>query len=439
MINNQDEARRCLLCKKPFCSLKGCPVRTSVPECMALYREGRLDEAGKILFDNNPLSAVTSQVCDWKQFCFGHCVLNVKGEPIHWYSVEQEVSERYLFQYKLERDSTDKPWNDGMSLQAGDASSPHGLSVGSVCGKRVAIVGAGPAGIAAAVWLYRSGADIDLYDANPRMGGVLRYGIPAFRLDKKFVDIYEKILDVPGIRFFGGKALGKDILLNDLRRDYDAVLIAAGAEKPALLRIPGEDKPGVVEALHYLKDPGSYALKGKRVIVIGGGNVAMDACRTAVRSGAETWVYYRKTFENMPANPMEVEEAKADGVRFRVFQAPIEVGDGYVIFRDCRNETDPETGKLVTKILDGTDHEVPCDVLMPAISEKPDFGILSGVLWQPNVWGWPVTDESCRMGFQDDSPANVWVAGDFTLGPKTVVEAVGSARAAVDGILSFLK
>lgn len=434
MINNMDEARRCLLCKKPLCSLKGCPVHTAVPECMALYREGRLEEAGKILFDNNPLSAVTSLVCDWKQFCFGHCILNARGVPIHWYQVEQEVSEKYLFGYQLERNKTpDQVGGDNPSTVM------PGSDRASAGGKRVAIVGAGPAGIAAAIWLYRAGADIDLYDANPRMGGVLRYGIPAFRLDKKYVDVYERILDVPGIRFFGGKALGRDVMLNDLRAGYDAVLIAAGAEKPALLRIPGEDRPGVVEALHYLKDPGAFSLKGKRVIVIGGGNVAMDACRTAVRSGADTWVYYRKTFENMPANPMEVEEAKADGVRFRVFQAPIEVRDGCVVFRDCRNETDPETGKLVTRILDGTDHEVPCDVLMPAISEKPDFGVLAGTPWQPNVWNWPVTDESGRMSFQDSGKANVWVAGDFTLGPKTVVEAVGSARAAVDGILAFLK
>ena len=434
MINNMDEARRCLLCKRPLCSLKGCPVHTAVPECMALYREGRLEEAGKILFDNNPLSAITSQVCDWKQFCFGHCILNAKGVPVHWYSIEQEISEKYLFGYQLERNKTpDQVGGDDPSTVMPDSDRA------SAGGKRVAIVGAGPAGIAAAIWLYRAGADIDLYDANPRMGGVLRYGIPAFRLDKKYVDIYERILDVPGIRFFGGKALGKDILLNDLRESYDAVLIAAGAEKPALLRIPGEDKPGVVEALHYLKTPQAYDLKGKRVIVIGGGNVAMDACRTAVRSGADTWVYYRKTFENMPANPMEVEEAKADGVQFRVFQAPIEVRDGAVIFRDCQNETDPETGKLVTKILDGTDHEVPCDVLMPAISEKPDFGILAGAPWQPNVWKWPVTDESGRMSFQDSGKANVFVAGDFTLGPKTVVEAIGSARSAADGIITFLK
>ena len=432
MIDPKSEAQRCLLCKKPFCSLKGCPVQTPVPEAMALYREGRLEEAGKLLFDNNPLSAVTSLVCDWKKFCFGHCVLNVKGAPIHWYAVEQEISGRYLDTYVLKRDSFASLGMTEESL--GMTEESLGMT-----GKRVAIVGAGPAGIAAAIWLYRAGAEIDLYDANPRMGGVLRYGIPAFRLDKKFCDAYERILSIPGIRFFGGKELGKDIKLNELRSGYDAVLIAAGAEVPARLRIPGEDRPNVVEALHYLKYADRYDMKGKRVIVIGGGNVAMDACRTAIRHGADTWVYYRKTFENMPANPAEVEEAKADGVQFRVFQAPVEVCEGGVVFRDCENQTDPATGKLVTRILDGTDHEVPCDILMPAISEKPDFGILAGAPWRPNVWGWPVTDESGRMAFQDGGAANVWVAGDFTLGPKTVVEAVGSARTATEGILEFLK
>ena len=409
-MNN--EALRCLLCKKPKCSMQGCPVHTPIPECMLMYRQGKLDDAGELLLRNNPLTAVTSQVCDWKQFCYGHCVLNVKKVPVRWYEIEQEISTAYLFKYRLERRSRELE------------------------GKRVALVGAGPVGIAAAFWLYEAGADVTLLDANPRMGGVLRYGIPAFRLDKKYVDAYEEMFARAGIVFQGGVELGKDLSLSDLSARYDAVLIGAGAEKPATLNIPGEERS--VQALSFLKDPSAFAL-GRKVIVVGGGNVAMDACRTAQRLGAETWVYYRKTFENMPANPLEVEEAKADGVQFRVFQAPIEVRDGAVIFRDCQNETDPETGKLVTKILDGTDHEVPCDVLMPAISEKPDFGILAGAPWQHNVWKWPFTDEGGRMSFQDSGKANVFVAGDFTLGPKTVVEAIGSARAAADGILTILK
>ena len=401
------EAQRCLLCKKPKCALEGCPVHTPVPECMLLYRQGKLAEAGEMLFRNNPLTAVTSQVCDWKQFCYGHCVLNVKLAPVRWYEIEQEISTAYLFQCKLQRRSAELE------------------------GKRIALVGAGPVGIAAAVWLYEAGADVTLLDANERLGGVLRYGIPAFRLDKKYCDAYETMFADAGIAFRGGVEVGKDITLAQLQADYDAVLIGAGAEKPATLHIPGEEK--AVQALPFLKDPSAFNL-GKKVIVIGGGNVAMDACRTAIRQGAETWVYYRKTFENMPANPLEVEEAKADGVQFKVFQAPVEVKEGGVVFRDCENVVPEDGGRVVTRIIDGTDHFVACDTLLTAISEKPDFSMFAGTSARMNEWGWPATSEAGKV----DGLRNVWVAGDFILGPKTVVEAVASARKAVQNILETL-
>lgn len=399
------EASRCLLCKKPFCSLKGCPVRTPVPQCMALYREGRLDETGAILFRNNPLSAVTSLVCDWKQFCYGHCVLGIKGESVRWYEIEQEISGAYLFKHRLERESIE------------------------LDGRRIAVVGAGPVGIAATVWLYEAGASVTLFDANPRMGGVLRYGIPAFRLDKKFCDAYEKMFADAGVQFCGGVEVGRDVTLPQLQASYDAVLLGSGAEKPATLHIPGEER--ALQALPFLKDPSAFKL-GKKVIVIGGGNVAMDACRTAARMGAETWVYYRKTFENMPANPLEVEEAKADGVQFRVFQAPVEVRDGGVVFRDCENVQPEDGGRVVTRIIEGTDHFVACDTLLTAISEKPDFKLFEGTSAQMNEWGWPELIE----GQQVQGLPGVWVAGDFCLGPKTVVEAVASARTAVTSLLA---
>ena len=383
------EASRCLLCKKPKCALDGCPVHTPIPECMLLYRQGNLEEAGRMLFQNNPLTAVTSLVCDWKKFCNGHCVLNVKQVPVRWYEIEQEISGRYLETCTLQRQSEE------------------------FSGKRIAIVGAGPAGIAAAVWLFQAGAEVTLYDANPRMGGVLRYGIPAFRLDKKYCDAYERILLEAGVAFKGGVALGKDITVKELSASYDAVLLAIGAEEPASLHIPGDEN--ALQALPFLKNPSAYQL-GKRVIVIGGGNVAMDACRTAVRQGAETWVYYRKTFENMPANPMEVEEAKADGVQFKVFQAPVEVKEGGVVFRDCENVVPEDGGRVITRIIDGTDHFVACDTLLTAISEKPDSELL----------------EAAR-GLE-----NVWLAGDFLTGPATVVEAVASARTALEDMKTKL-
>ena len=397
------EASRCLLCKKPKCALNGCPVHTPIPECMLLYRQGRLEEAGRLLFRNNPLSAVTSLVCDWKQFCYGHCVLNVKQMPVRWYEIEQEISGEYLFTHSLERQSLE------------------------LTGHRVALVGAGPVGLAAAVWLWEAGAEVHLFDANPRMGGVLRYGIPSFRLDKKYCDAFEKMFADAGISFHGGVEVGKELSLSALSAEYDAVLLGAGAEKPATLRIPGEER--AVQALPFLKDPSAYPL-GKKVIVIGGGNVAMDACRTAVRQGCETWVYYRKTFENMPANPLEVEEAKADGVQFKVFQAPVEVREGGVVFRDCENVQPEDGGRVVTRIIEGTDHFVECDTLLTAISETPDFELFHNTGAVMNEWGWPVLSENQQV----EGLPNVWVAGDFCLGPKTVVEAVASARVAVTAI-----
>jgi len=383
------EASRCLLCKKPKCAIEGCPVHTPVPECMALYRQGRLKEAGALLFRNNPLSAVTSQVCDWKKFCYGHCVLNVKQKAVRWYEIEQEISTQYLFEHSLERHSLEHSYD------------------------RVAIVGAGPAGIAAAIWLYQTGAEVTMFDANPRMGGVLRYGIPPFRLDRKYCDAYEKMLLDAGVEFRENVQIGKDISLGDLSAEYDAVLVAAGAEHPSTLGIPGEEK--AVQALPFLKNPSDYKL-GKKVIVIGGGNVAMDACRTAARMGVETWVYYRKTFENMPANPQEVKEAKEDGVQFKVFQAPVEIKDGGVVFCDTKNVVPEDGGRVVTKILKGTEHFVECDTLLTAISEKPD----------------PVLAVAAR------AYNNIYIAGDFMTGPATVVEAVQSARTAVEDILESL-
>ena len=384
------EASRCLLCKKPKCALEGCPVHTPIPECMLLYRQGRLEEAGRLLFRNNPLSAVTSLVCDWKKFCFGHCVLNVKQMPVAWYQIEQEISGAFLENHRLERQSLE------------------------LSSERIAIVGAGPAGIAAAIWLWEAGAEIHLFDANPRMGGVLRYGIPAFRLDKKYCDAFERMFFQAGISFHGEVQVGKEVSLSALSAEYDAVLLAAGAEEPAALHIPGDER--AVQALPFLKDPSAYPV-GKKVIVIGGGNVAMDACRTAVRMGAETWVYYRKTFENMPANPLEVEEAKADGVQFKTFQAPVEVKADGVVFCDCENVVPEDGGRVLTRIIEGSEHFVPCDTLITAISEKPDSALL----------------EAAR-GME-----NVWLAGDFLTGPATVVEAVASAKQAVSSMMEALR
>ena len=399
------EAIKCLGCPKPRCSMIGCPVHTAIPECIRLYKEGRLKEAGEILFNNNPFSAVTSIVCNYKSFCYGACVLNAKKDPVRWYEIEQEISNEFLKAFHP--DVT--PKND----------------------QKIAIIGAGPAGLSAAIFLAQKGYNVTVYDKEERIGGVLRYGIPGFRLDKSIVDEYERILKEYDISYHGNIEIGKDITLSNIRKEVDAVIVATGAIKENKLRIPGEEKENVINALAFLKD-NSLIDKANKVVVIGGGNVAMDAARSAKRMGKDTYVYYRKTFENMPANPIEVEEAIDEGVKFEVFEAPVEVKDSSVIFRKCENVTD-ENGKLRTKILENTDHEVTLDALLVAAGETIDLSVFGDELPELNKWHYPEVDETNMTSFD-----GVFVAGDFILGAKTVVEAIASTKTAVNGIENYL-
>lgn len=399
------EAIKCLGCPKPRCSMIGCPVHTAIPECIRLYKEGRLKEAGEILFNNNPFSAVTSIVCNYKSFCYGACVLNAKKDPVRWYEIEQEISNEFLKAFHP--DVTQK--ND----------------------QKIAIIGAGPAGLSAAIFLAQKGYNVTVYDKEERIGGVLRYGIPGFRLDKSIVDEYERILKEYDISYHGNIEIGKDITLSNIRKEADAVIVATGAIKENKLRIPGEEKKNVINALAFLKD-NSLIDKANKVVVIGGGNVAMDAARSAKRMGKDTYVYYRKTFENMPANPIEVEEAIDEGVKFEVFEAPVEVKDSSVIFRKCENVTD-ENGKLRTKILENTDHEVTLDALLVAAGETIDLSVFGEELPELNKWHYPEVDETNMTSLD-----GVFVAGDFILGAKTVVEAIASTKTAVNGIENYL-
>lgn len=394
------EAQRCLLCRRPLCR-EACPVRTDVPSFMSLYREGRLQEAREGLFANNPFSAVTCQVCDYQQFCFGHCVLNRKKLAIRWYEIERELSMPYIL--------------------GDDVSVP----VGEPTGKKVAIVGAGPAGITAALGLRALGHGVDVYDAMPLPGGVLRYGIPSFRLEDKYVDAYGRLMEKAGARFHGSVRVGKDITLSELRDADDAVIICAGAWVPRKLNIPGEEgNPSVIYALDYLASPSSFQL-GHRVLVIGGGNVTMDASRTAVRAGHDTTVVYRKTFENMPAGYEEVQGARNDGVKFNVFSVPVsmriqETDEGekyFTTLRRCENYY-REDGTIATRMIDGADTEVPYDTMIVAISERPDSGILAGA--------------------SPDELEDVFVCGDYLTGPATVVEAVKGAKQTVADVEAFL-
>ncbi len=404
------EANRCLLCKNSRCSL-ACAVHTNVPGAMRLYREGKVEEAAKMLFENNPLSAITCQVCDWNRLCFGHCILNVKKNPVHWYQIEQEISVPYLKTVKI-----DVPEENG---------------------KNVSIIGAGPAGIVAAILLRSQGFGVTIFDEHERFGGVLRYGIPEFRLDKEFLDEYERILKEAGVKFKGRVKIGKNITLREVRHISDAVLIATGAAVPRKMNIPGEDNPHVIPALTYLDNPNAYLL-GKRVLVIGGGNVAMDASRTTVKDGHDTTIYYRKNFENMPANTIEVDQALNDGVKFHLLQTPVEVktvdGKNIAVIRDCQTVTNPD-GTLSTMILKGTEQEVEFDDMIIAVSETIDYSIFGNEI--PETIG---GNSSPKVnGVQQTSFPDVFLAGDFLSGPKTVVKAVRSAKIAFQGIIEYLR
>lgn len=399
------QANKCLGCPKPRCSMMGCPVHTSIPECIKLYKEGKKIEAGEILFRNNPFSAITSIVCDWKMYCYGACVLNAKKDPVKWYEIEQEISKEYL-------------------------TSFHPTKVESN-GKKIAIIGAGPAGLSSAIFLAQKGYSVTIYDQNESVGGVLKYGIPSFRLDKSLVEEYTRIINEYGITFIGNTVVGKDIQVEDIRKENDAVLVSTGAIKENKLRIPGEDTKMVVNSLMFLKD-NNLLNEGNKVIVIGGGNVAMDAARSANRLGKETFVYYRKTFANMPANPLEVEEAKNEGVKFETLVAPVEVKENSVIFRKCENVTDVN-GKLRTKILEGTDFEVECGTLLVAAGETIDISVFGENMPTLNKWNYSEVTEDNMTSIE-----GVFVAGDFILGARTVVEAIASAKKTVEGIERYL-
>lgn len=402
MVN--PEAGRCLLCKVPKCSA-ACAVRTDVPSAMRLYKEGKPEEAAAFLFENNPFSAITSLVCDWQKNCLGHCVLNARKMPVRWHEIEAEISCEYL-------------------------SHAH-VKPGAAKGKSVAVIGGGPAGITAALELSRHGLAVTLLDRNARPGGVLRYGIPEFRLPHKYIDQYDRLLGEAGVEFRGEVNAGVDIILDSLRNSFDAVLITCGAAIPRKLDIPGENNPDIIYALDYLKNPSSYTL-GRKVLVIGGGNVTMDACRTARRLGHETHVYYRKSFENMPANTLEVREAVDEGVEFHLFEVPVAIRGHKAVMRRCENVTRPD-GRISTRMIEGTDYEVEFDSMLVAISASVDYSIFGDCERLDCEEGRPVTDE-----LQQTSLPGVFLAGDFILGPATVVEAVASAKTAVQGIVKFL-
>lgn len=401
-----NEANRCLLCKNARCK-SSCPISTEIPRVVELYREGNIEEAGRILFENNPLSLICAIVCPHEDQCKGSCIRGIKGEPIAFHEIEREISKKYLDNLVLEK-----------SLDKKD---------------RIAIVGSGPAGLTIALILAQKGYKITLFEAHERIGGVLRYGIPEYRLPNSIIDKFEEKLLKLGVKIRPNTLIGPVITVDRLLEDgYKAIFIGTGVWNPKTLNIKGETLGNVHYAIDYLKSPKVYDL-GERVAIIGAGNVAMDAARVAKRMGSKTvQVVYRKGEDDMPATKQEIKEAKEDGVEFTLFKAPLEIReDGLLV---CKTENVVgENGRVSTKMLEDEKEFLEFDSIIIAVSQNPKTNIVSTTSdIETDKWGLVLIDEKGNT-----TKKGVFSCGDVVTGAKTVVHAVAHAKIVADSIIEY--
>lgn len=397
-----DEAKRCLNCKKPRCQ-EGCPIHTPIPVMIQMLLQGEMPEAAEMVFANNPLSVICSLVCDHEKQCEGHCVKGIKGEPVHISSIENYISDTCFDRMKLEQ----LPKN----------------------GKRIAVVGAGPAGITIAILMACRGYKVTIFEVKEKIGGIMRYGIPEFRLPKSILDRYYVKMKELGILFRPNFALGGSTGVEDLLRDgYHAVFIGTGTWRPYQLHIPGATFGNVHYGINYLNNPDVYDL-GERVLVIGAGNAAMDVARTAIRKGSRHVTVYSIT-EIPAASPKEVEYAKLDGVEFEYLQTAIEIRDEGAIICDVEWTED---GKLVKK--EETARLVPADSIIISISQGPQDRIVNrDKELQVDDRGLLKTDAN-----GETTMPGIFASGDVVTGAKTVVEAVKYSKMIADAMDEYVK
>lgn len=397
-----DEAKRCLNCRKPKC-MEGCPISTPIPQMIQMFLGGQMTEAAEMVFENNPLSIICSLVCDHEKQCEGHCVKGIKGEPVHISSIENYISDTCFDRMRLEK----KEWN----------------------GHRIGVVGAGPAGITIAIRMACRGYKVTIFEVREKIGGIMRYGIPEFRLPKSILDRYHEKLKELGILFRPNFALGGSIGVHDLLRDgYDAVFIGTGTWRPNRMHIPGETLGNVHYGINYLNNPDVYDL-GERVAVIGAGNAAMDVARTAVRKGSRYVTVYSVT-EIPAASPKEVEYAKIDGVEFEVLQTASEIRDDGLVICDVEWADD---GQMT--VLEETGRFVPADSIIISISQGPQDRIVNRDReLQVDERGLLKTD---RRG--ETTMKGIFASGDVVTGAKTVVEAVKYSKMIADAMDEYVR
>ena len=396
------EANRCLNCKNPRCQ-QACPVHTPIPKVIQLFREERLMEAGEMLFENNPMSLVCSIVCNHEKQCAGSCIRGIKDTPIHFSSIETYISDMYLDRMVIEKPESKK--------------------------QKVGVIGSGPAGMTVAIKLASLGYQVTVFEWKGMIGGLLRYGIPAFRLRKSIVDRYQQRMEDMGITIRCNTTVGSVLMMDNLFRDgYSCVFIGTGAGLPRNLGIRGESFGNVIFGLNYLANPAGHKL-GKTVAVIGMGNAAIDVARTALRNGSRYVTLYARS-KNVTASSSEVEYARLEGVEFRFGMQIQEINEtGPVFRRAIFDENDKVIGYEDEPV------QVEADSTVVSVSQKPRGKLVrttNGLFADES--GTLIVDEN----YMTTLPG-VFAAGDVVTGPKTVVHAVSAAKKAAEAMVRYME
>ena len=423
------EASRCINCKNAQC-VKGCPVSINIPGFIQEVKEGNIEAAYKIISESSALPAVCGRVCPQESQCEGKCIRGIKGDPV---SIG-----------KLERFVADWACEQGIK--------PEGAKEKK--GKKVAVIGSGPAGLTCAGDLAKMGYDVTIFEALHEAGGVLVYGIPEFRLPKKAV-VAKEIENVKslGVKIETNVVVGKSVTIDELLEEegFSAVFIGSGAGLPKFMGIPGENANGVFSANEYLtrsnlmkafdENSTTPIMHGKKVAVVGGGNVAMDAARTALRLGAETHIVYRRSEEELPARVEEVHHAKEEGIIFDLLTNPVEIlkdENGWVCGMKCvqmeLGEPDA-SGRRRPVVKEGSEFVMDVDTVIMSLGTSPNPLISSTTEGlKVNKWKCIVADEE----FGKTSKEGVYAGGDAVTGAATVILAMGAGKAGAKGIDEFL-
>ncbi len=424
-----EESQRCITCKNAKC-VEGCPVSIDIPSFIAAVKEEKFEEAFQIISKSSALPAVCGRVCPQESQCEGKCIRGKKGDPISIGKLERFVAD----------------WARENGIKPAPPAEKNG--------RKVAVIGSGPSGLTCAGDLAKLGYDVTIFEALHKAGGVLVYGIPEFRLPKdRVVGPEVENVKALGVKIETDVIVGRTVKLDDLIEDegFDAVFIGSGAGLPKFMGIPGETACGVLSANEYLtrnnlmkafnEDYDTPIVRGKKVVVVGGGNVAMDAARTALRLGAETHIVYRRSEEELPARVEEVHHAKEEGIIFDLLTNPVEIlaneNDWVTGIKCIRMELgEPDaSGRRRPVEVPGSEFTIECDTVIMSLGTSPNPLISS------TTKGLEINRRQCIVATEDTgatSKEGVYAGGDAVTGAATVILAMGAGKAAAKGIHEYL-